>query len=207
MALQEAEYDMTEMAASHMNGINHYGPQDGDQKLAVRFTMRPKQNMHRSKEEGRPIFEEQEYVEIAVPGNKDSVVIRPATERDITRFPKHYEAFKARTDQDVLDGTPLSAWPMVTRAQVEEMAFFKVRTVEQLAQMSDGDSQKFMGLNTLRERARVFLEDADKKKPLMKLQSENEDLRKEMAQMAKNQEALLKKVDALTTLKVKPDLD
>ena len=96
---------------------------------------------------------------------------------------------------------------MVTRAQVEEMAFFKVLTVVQLAQMSDVDSQKFMGLNTLRERARVFLEDADKKKPLMKLQSENEDLRKEMAQMAKNQEALLKKVDALTTLKVKPDLD
>ena len=199
--IAEADYDMTDMAFLTQRGPNMSGPQPGDESLAVRFFFQPQQNTAKSKLEGRPIFEEMEFVEIAVPANKDSVVIRPATARDIDRFPRHYEAFKNRTDQAAVEGTPLSAWPQVTRAQVEELAFFKVRSVEQLANINDADAGKFMGINALRDSARVFLEQSKQDQPIAELNAKNSDLEAQIAQMQKDHDALTAKIDNMSKSK------
>jgi hypothetical protein len=132
---------------------------DADAQLLVKFEVRAKLDRTASDEEGRPIYRDTEYINIRAPGSPDNVV-RPATDRDRDRFPKHYAAFKNRTDQEQLDGTPLSEWPAINRSQVEELAFLGVKTVEQLSAISDANAQQIMGFQMLKKKATDWLEAA-----------------------------------------------
>ncbi len=151
--LQEAGFDMTEQAIGNMARFAK------DDNLFVRFYSHPKQDAVKSAEEGRPIFHDTEYVSIMVPGDKTSIIERPASDQDRQRFAKHYAAFKSN-ESEVLDGTPLEAWPGLTRSQVEELRYFNIRTVEQLASVSDTHAQKFLGINMLRRKAEAYIEAA-----------------------------------------------
>ena len=152
----------------------------GDDKLLVKFYMHPRENAARTAEEGRPIMDEVEYISIMVPGQKDSVVQRPVSDIERKRFPRHYQAFKERKEMPV-DGTPLSSWPGITRGQVEELRFFNVNTVEQLAEVADNHAQKFMGIAKLRSRAKLFLESAGNSAATSKLAAELESRDNEIA--------------------------
>ena len=165
----EADYGMTEMAIRGQQA--RYA---GDKHLIVSFNVEPVQNSQKSTEEGRPVFDNVEHVRIMVPGNKDSIVHRPVTDEDKRRFSKQYEDWKTRGEVS-LEGTPLEMWPWITRAQVEEMKFFNVRTVEQLSDMPDVHAQKFMGINQLRRQARVWLAQASKGAEAAKIAKELED--------------------------------
>ena len=198
--LSALDHSLTTPLDQQRSGIGvSPGERPGDEVLLVRFFSHPKQDMGATAREGRPIFQDVDYVEIAAPGDKDSVIIRPAFEADKARFPRHYAAYKDRNEEH-LEGTPLSAWPMVTRAQVEELAFFNVKSVEQLANMSDGDAQKFMGIQKLQKLARAFLKDAKDKAPLAELQAELDErdtkisgLENQLAEMNKKLEELADK--------------
>lgn len=109
--------------------------------------------------EGRPIYDEEEFVTITIPGDRNDIIDRPVTDMDRKRFEPLYKAWKSGSGESS-SGTPLSAWPGISRSQVEELAFFSVRTVEELAEMADQHAQKFMGINQLRQRARDFLQAA-----------------------------------------------
>jgi hypothetical protein len=116
----------------------------------------------KSKQEGRPIFEEQERVRIVVPGNRGSVVVEPVNDEHKKRWPEQYGAFKAGREQP-LEGTPLREWPhsCMTVAKAEELAYFHIRTVEQLAAITDDKLNNLgMGARELRQTARTFLEAA-----------------------------------------------
>jgi hypothetical protein len=116
----------------------------------------------KSREAGRPIFEEQERVRIVVPGNRGSVVVEPVNDEHRQRWAEQYGAFKAGREQP-LEGTPLRDWPhsCMTAAKAEELAYFHIRTVEQLAAISDDKLQNLgMGARELRQTARTFLEAA-----------------------------------------------
>ena len=151
--LSESLYGTTDMA---MNSQRSHG----DETLLVKFFLHPKQNQIKTKEAGRPIFEDIPYIQIMQPGNKDSVKVAPATERDKQRFPEHYRKFVAREDQEALEGTPLREWAGVTASQCKEFEFLNILTVEQLAAVSDSNGQGIMGLGFLKEKAAKFLENA-----------------------------------------------
>ena len=92
----------------------------GDDKLYVRFYMKPRINIDKSTAANRPIYEDTEYVEIMSPGEKNSIIQRPAWEQDYQRFAKHYTLFKqGQKEQEV--GTPLKLAPFLTESQVEEL--------------------------------------------------------------------------------------
>lgn len=150
--LQEADYGITEMAHGDANRYQ------GDEVLLVRFFSAPIQDSAATLEAGRPIFKEVPYIEIMQPGNKDSIIQRPARDTDKHRFPKHWRAYQDRQSEDYIEGTLLEQWPGLNRAQVEELRYFNVRTVEQLASMSDSNSQGMMGINILRDKAKAYLE-------------------------------------------------
>ena len=59
-----------------------------------------------------------------------------------------------------MTGTPLAEWPLISRAEVEELAYFKVRSVEQLAEISDGNARNIGPILALRQKARDWLEKA-----------------------------------------------
>jgi hypothetical protein len=133
------------------------GQSNGDETLLVKFFNTPLKNEVKTLEAGRPIFEETEFISIMAPGSRNNVE-RPVRDVDKTRFPRHYAAFKAREDQESVDGTVLSEWPGITRGQAEELRFFNVVTVEQLAGVADNKISNFMGLQTLKTKAREYLE-------------------------------------------------
>lgn len=131
-----------------------------DEQLLVKFEIKAKLDSDATAKEGRPIYRDMEYINIRAPGSSDNV-IRPATQRDKDRFPRHYSAFQNRVnDEEYVEGTLLSEWPVCNRSQVEELAFFGVKTVEQLANTSDANGQAFMGFNGLKRKANEWLEAA-----------------------------------------------
>lgn len=138
---------------------------------------------------GRPIYEDMEFVEISVPGDKTSVVDRPVRPEDKRQYAEQYKAFKAGNEEQ-LTGTPLSQWPVCSRAQVKELEFFHIRTVEQLAEVSDGNLQQVGPIRALRDRARGWLEAA-------KGNAHNETLRSQLAERDNRIDALSKEVAQL----------
>lgn len=156
------------------------GQDPADARLWVRFHLHPVQDQTASAAEGRPIFKELEYITIMVPGDKDNIVEREVWEQDRARFAKQYQHWKS-TGQEAISGTPLEAYPGVTRAQVEELKFFGVRTVEDLAGIADAHAAKFMGIQALKQKAKTFLAAAAGSVPAHKVQADMEQKDMEIA--------------------------
>jgi len=152
----------------------------GDDKLWVQFHYLPMINNEKSNAEGRPIFDDVEHVRILQPGNKESIVDRPVADMDKARFKKQYADWKDGLDKP-REGTPLEEWPILTKGQVEELRFFHLTTVEDLANLSDTNAQKFAGINGLRRQALAFVEQAKEGAASAKLASELEQRDNEIA--------------------------
>mgnify|MGYP003645014497 CR=1 FL=1 len=152
--MNEAMHDTTDLAMNNGRYAN-------DSHLLVKFFMHPRLQQALSEEAGRPIYKEEVYISIMQPGNKDSIPIRPAMEMDKQRFAEHFRKFEARESQDTVEGTLLDEWAGITRSQAEELKFMNVKTVEQLASMSDSNAQNVMGLNMLKQKANKFMETAE----------------------------------------------
>lgn len=149
---------------------------DGRDTAIPRFYTRAKKNEFRSQQEGRPVFDNREYVEILIPGDKLCTVDREVKSEDMNRWPRQYAAFK---NNQVLapEGTPLEHWTMIDPAQVEHLKHFNVRSVEQLASVSDATlSNLGMGSRELQAKAKVWLAQARDNSGLSKLLAENEQL-------------------------------
>tara|TARA_R110000782_G_scaffold113444_4_gene203491 strand:+ start:381 stop:995 length:615 start_codon:yes stop_codon:yes gene_type:complete len=137
----------------------------GDSKLYVEFSRRPILQPGKSREEGRAIYQEVNYVRIYVPGDKGSVVERPVTEQDAYRFAERYAKWKAGQEEAVT-GTPLSSLPTMSASKVEEYKYFKIVTVEQLAEANDNLGAKFMSFNQDKQRAAAFMLAAKEHAPI-----------------------------------------
>lgn len=130
----------------------------GDDSLFVVFYMGVMRNEDKSVSAGRPIFDDVECCRIIIPGDKNNVVDRPATDSDRRRFSKQYGMFKeGLKEEDQLSGTRLNEWPFLTRAQCEEFRYLGIRTVEQLAEVRDDIVSKVPGLVHLKANAAVWL--------------------------------------------------
>lgn len=142
-----------------------------DKRLRVHFGLFPQINQEKSVKEGRPIYDEVEYVTIMVPGERD-VVHRAAWEKDYRRFPLQYAAFKNKKDQDAGSGTPLKMVTWLSAAQIKELEYFNCYTVEQLANLADSSASKFMGIQALKVRANDFIRAAKESAPLLAIRAE-----------------------------------
>ncbi len=133
-------------------------PDAGDDRLTVMFYMGTLRDDAESIAQGRPIFRDVEYCRVFVPGDRNHVIDQPATQTDRRRFARQYERFKAgQLEDQQLVGTRLSEWPLLTRGQVEELHYMQIRTVEQLAEVSDAIKLKIPGLTTLSRNAATWL--------------------------------------------------
>jgi hypothetical protein len=152
----------------------------GDEKLAIAFDMHPVLNEEKSRLEGRPIYDEVPYITIQVPGDNANQIHRPfwddplSPASDSRRFGRQYADWKAGKAPGAT-GTPLAAWPAMTRAEVAELAHFNVTTVEQLADMADVHAQKFPGIQRFKKLAQDFIAAAKELAPLTKMRAELEE--------------------------------
>jgi hypothetical protein len=158
-----------------------------DSRLYVEFHRKPVMISGKSQDAGRAIYEERDFIRIHVPGDKTSVIDRIATEQDKQRFADRYAKWKSG-QADAIVGTPLTALPGMNPVKIEEYKFFKIVTVEQLADANDNLGQKFMSFHSDKQKAKAFLEVAAGNAPIEKMHAElakrDEEIETLKAQMA-----------------------
>jgi hypothetical protein len=177
--------------------ITHFdtrNPYVGDEKLPVRFYMGAIQNDEATEREGRPIYVDTECIQIF--NSKDNIIDRPVRDSDRKRWPAAYGAWKQGGDGEPgATGTRLSHWPLMTRAQVEEFKFFKVYTVEQLADLPDSTVQKIHGATKLKQLAQLAVEAAKGEEPFRRLRAELETRDGKIAELTSEVRRLTKLIE------------
>ena len=163
--------------------------------VSVTFFYRTCKDAVASAEQGRPIFKDREFMRIMVAGDRENIIERLVTPPDRVRYAARYQQFKSSAEQ-VTSGFPLSEWPGVLRSQVEELKYFNIRTVEELASVSDANGQKFPMFISLREKARKYLEQLEKNAPLEKIQEELKARDTKIALLEQNMAALIEEAKA-----------
>lgn len=156
-----SKFDQTVSPGAYLSGQGTGGLPPGmgpgwDDKLHVKFFMRPRIDIEASTKENRPIYKDVPFIEIMVPGDKNNIALAEVWDQHIRRFPRHWEQFQAGLKDQVV-GTPLKVAPFLTEAHIEELAYFKIRTIEQLADMQDVH-MTFMGAREMQQAAKKFLE-------------------------------------------------
>lgn len=186
--------------------LSHFDPRNkfaGDENLPVQFRIDALRDDAASAAAGRPIFRDVEWIKIFV--NKDSIIDRPVRDEDKQRFPRAYAAFKQSGESDPgATGTRLEHWPLMSRAQVEEFRFFKVFTIEQLAELPDNIASQIMGAVKLKQMARLAVEAAKGEAPLVKLQGEIEKRDGQIAELTAEVARLTKMVEEKLKLPAAP---
>jgi len=155
-----------------LNQFNPNNPFAGDERIPVQFYMGAVQNDSKTTEAGRPIFDDVECIRIF--NSKDNIVDRPVRDMDKQRWPRQYSAWKAGDQEAGLSGTRLDQWGVLTRAQAEEFKYFKIFTVEQLAEAPDSSSHNFMGFQKYKALAKAYIEMSRGQAPILKLQEQLE---------------------------------
>jgi hypothetical protein len=194
----EADTSLTNMAM-YAGGM---APQVED-RVYAEFFYRPMKNNKQSLEAGRDIYEDRAFIKILIPGDKDNNVVRPVREKDKQRFPRQWQAFENREHQ-TREGTLLSEWAALPRTQVEELKYFNIHTVEDLANMSDVNVGKIMGGNALKQKAADYIEACRDNAPMERMREENQQLRNELEAL-KSQVAELSQPKRRSRKKVEDD--
>ena len=134
-------------------------PRNGRDPTIPRFHFEPVQDHVASAQAGRPIFTNEERVQIIMPGNPNSPVER-VNDSHRQRWPEHYDAFR-KGHEHVVHGTPLEQWPILSRSMVLELKAMEIHTVEQCAGLGDLAIQRIgMGGRRIKELAEAYLDDA-----------------------------------------------
>lgn len=168
--LAESTFEETQMAMT----LDQSRTSEDDKRLLVVFSTRPWHDRVASTEAGRPIYRDRDFITIMVPGDKDSIIERPATDMDRQRFALQYTAFQQRKSQESVSGTPLKVVTFLTAAQAKELEYFNIFTVEQLAGIPDANAARVLGAQRLKQLAADFLKAATEQAPLTAMREEME---------------------------------
>lgn len=171
-----------------------------------RFYMGLIQNEIKSKEAGRPIYDDIEMIEIKFAGNTKTEFHAPANDRcdrplrnpenndryyvkwsEHPDFAKAYESFKAGQGGHI-QGTPLSELPFLTEGRRAELRAINIHSAEQLASLTGAQIGKYgFGMGDLCKQAQNYLDrakgtelDARHEREKNEMQAELGDLRQKL---------------------------
>lgn len=126
--------------------------------LLIRFATLREKNEAKSLDAGHDVFDDVEVIFIRILGSKDEVV-NLVTDEHRQAYADQYRAWKAGQAAPV-SGMPLEEWTAASQSFVDDMRAYGVRTVEQLATLSDGIVGSRPGWMTMRSKAAAYLEQA-----------------------------------------------
>jgi len=136
-----------------------------------------------SEKKGRPIFQDQEFVKIIVPGDNRTEIVRLATDQDRERFEKPYQLFQ-KQGQKSTTGTPLEEWPLLSKSQVAELKGMGFRTVESVSHASEATRGAMpLELRSLQTQAGAYLAQATDASASSRLAGENDRLKGEVSRL------------------------
>ena len=109
-----------------------------------------------TEKQGVPVFVERVFINIKIPNQVDNIS-RPAQDADKKRFPLSWQAYQ--TGREPLDGgIPLEEWPQLTVSELKVCHAVGLKTVEQLAEISDSGVHRLgMGGHSMKTRAGKYL--------------------------------------------------
>ena len=181
--------------------------QNADSRLSVLFYKRAIKQEDASTEAGRPIYKEFDFVNICVAGDNLTEIDTFALENHKQRFPLHWAQYinKLGNDNEGYEGTPLSEWPLVSKSQAEELRGLKFHTVEAVANASDQQLQRIgmaagMSPYAFRDKAKSFLNLADKTAESDKRDQEINALKEELAKKEQETAKIKAETDAKLAL-------
>lgn len=145
----------------------------------VQFYRRALQNNFESEQQGRPVFDEFDFVKVMVPGQDKSITDRKVTDADKVRWTQQWQSYLQGREQ-VAAGTPLSEWPQLAVSDVARLQSLHIHTVEALAELTDEGCQRVgPGSVELRKRAQYWLSESVPKSAAAGLQAANDGLRED----------------------------
>lgn len=164
---------------------------DAAPTVRARFFADAIENPKRTKEAGRPMFDDVEMVEFLFLDDRNTKFVAPADERSrgngptyAERYPREYEAFK-RGAARAATGTPLEHWPILTTSRVHELKAMGILSVDELADATEGVIRNIgRDGRTLQEQARAFIGTAKDGAGTAALAAEVEKLRAQIAALS-----------------------
>lgn len=184
--------------------------QGADSRLAVTFYKRSMKQEDESLAAGRPIFKEFDFVRICVPGDNLTEIDTYANESHKQRFPRQWAYYQNQVaGQEQIIGTPIEQWTIISRSQADELKGIKFHTVESVANASDQQLQRIgmiagMSPFAFRDKAKDFLNLAEKVGNVNQREAEIEKLRQENLALKAEADAKLAKqqaqIDALMSM-------
>lgn len=113
-------------------------------------------NERESQKKGYAVGQDCLMIRIQIPNSTDCSP-RPAQEADKQRFPKSWQAYVTGKEPEE-SGFPLNQWPQLTVAELKILQANNLKTVEQLAEVADGNLHR-LGHNgqNLKVAAQKFL--------------------------------------------------
>lgn len=167
-----------------------FGTPEGTPEIAIGFGYLPFRDDDASEKAGRAMFREVLHIQKAVPGDKQSLVIRPARDDDKQKFPGAFESFQRRATTP-MEGTPLETVPWLTRSEVLNLKAYNIFTLEMLAQVSDANAA-MIGFSVREQiaKAKQFIATAKNSAAAAKAEEENRALKDQLAEMQRQIDAL-----------------
>lgn len=149
------------MLASDLNNPEFLGAVNPDDLVQITFyDYKPLDKFKTESPDGqgkKHYKDEKPFVRIEIPGKKDSVIERYATQTDSERWPRQWLNYQMQTGKvpqsNNIPGWRIEDWPEMGEDQARELKFYRFYTVEQIAGCSDSQAQSIMGGFGLRQRA------------------------------------------------------
>lgn len=147
----------------------------------VKFYRQWVRNNFKSKEEGREVGDQQDFILIICPGQPKTEVRRKATDADKHQYNAEWSAYEQGKEMQ-MSGTPIELLPGLANGMADALKALYIYTIEQMAGLPDLSLQKIgMGGNEIRKRAKDYL---------AKGSAETEDLRRQVAELKADLERL-----------------
>ncbi len=138
----------------------NYGPDPNS--LVVLFYSRAVHNPHKSQEEGRPVFDNKDYVKIHHPGEKLMAIDRPVSDLDKRQYRERWAQYQDKRQQTP-DGVPIDLLFPHHPNVAMTLKQYNIHTVEQLANLSgDALGNIGMGAQDWQTRAKNYMLQAEK---------------------------------------------
>lgn len=153
------KYDPREIAQRGY-GVANSGPTDD--RLIVGFYHKSVINTFKSREAGKRVCEDVEFVKIQHPGESLNIVDRPVQPSDKQRWPRQWAMFQEGKSQ-IPDGIPITLLYPDKPSVTDMLIGYNIHTVEQLANLSaHAITQVGMGCQEWVNKAAKYLEQANK---------------------------------------------
>jgi len=186
------------MLASDLNNPEFVGAKSPDDILSIEFYDHAALDTWATQQTGIKSYKKEcPFIRIAIPGNPNLTVERPADGKDIKRWPRQWLFFQMQTGKianaENVPGWQLEEWDELAAEQVRQLKFLRFYTVEQIAGANDAQIQGIgMGGQGLREKAKKALTTRNGAAVSEEVKARDEKIAELQAQMAEMMELIKK---------------